>query len=682
MLEWEVSANWRLACRKDAEVLAERQLSTQEMLDKARFIVAIQPKGHPDQLLACKLLAQLLLRRFEETQVETFRDEWYGASADIQLLSPVEARAPAALAQTLCGALKRRYDAVGHVWMLERATELARAWLVQSPEPGPDRAAWCTLLALYRVEYGTRMGDDAALDEAVALGREVLLLRPAGHPERAVPCVNLASALKSSFDRTGDDALLDEAVQLQREVLRLQPVGHPQHANSCANMAVILRTLYARKRDDKLIEEAIAKARTSLELRPDGHADRSFSCAILSTLLKMRFSKLNDNALLMEAVVLDREVLRLRPLGHPDRGPACTNLAISLNAFLAEETGALDECAGLHEEALSLLHMQDSNRWRNHMCLAMLHADSRYHERNVRVLAHHLGQALASGTGNPVEILGTAASVLRQTLAFDMTDDVKHAVLQCYSAAIDLAMLVTGFVLEHATQLRYMADCKTLGTGAYALAADAGDLGLGLQLLERARGVVWAQRLHLRQPQLEGVPPQLSAELEGLLRQLGADGADSGGGLVPNDMMRDLRRQQHRRVQALIREVRDLPGMNEFMRGPSLVALRTTAHRHPVVVLLAHEQTCRALVLRSAEAPLTEIALPDMTLDLVASWTPDTASKQMRGDERIGLNVSSRTTSEGAHGTMLARLWTAIVRPVLMHLGLLVRTTNALIACA
>jgi hypothetical protein len=48
------------------------------------------------------------------------------------------------------------------------------------------------------------------------------------------------------------------------------------------------------------------------------------------------------------------------------------------------------------------------------------------------------------------------------------------------------------------------------------------------------------------------------------------------------------------------------------MRGPTLDGLLRTAATHPVVVLVASEIGCHALIVRSGSVPLTPLLLPNI----------------------------------------------------------------------
>jgi hypothetical protein len=206
-----------------------------------------------------------------------------------------------------------------------------------------------------------------------------------------------------------------------------------------------------------------------------------------------------------------------------------------------------------------------------------------------------------------------------------------------------------------------------------------GDVKIGLQLLERARGVVWSQLLQLRDPKLQDVPSSLASELYNLLRKFNTyrTSGYTSMNLSKVDPMksfvqeRDVQHADHARIQRLIREIRSLPGLENFMYGPTLEALRSTATTHPVVVLVAN-QDCQALIIRSTNAPLTSISLKHVHISELQGMIKNAmrTCMAMVPDSTIVEDDGSRTMKSRQPREMLATLWFNVVKPVINHLGL------------
>jgi hypothetical protein len=101
-----------------------------------------------------------------------------------------------------------------------------------------------------------------------------------------------------------------------------------------------------------------------------------------------------------------------------------------------------------------------------------------------------------------------------------------------------------------------------------------------------------------------------------------------------------------------------------------------TAIRSLVIVLVADERDCHALVFASARGPVADIKLRDMNLQIIPHLTFGGLTSQQRGEasdegERGSMHISSNAMSE-AH-LRLGRIWEYIVRPLVETLGLEVR---------
>jgi hypothetical protein len=112
------------------------------------------------------------------------------------------------------------------------------------------------------------------------------------------------------------------------------------------------------------------------------------------------------------------------------------------------------------------------------------------------------------------------------------------------------------------------------------------------------------------------------------------------------------------------------------MRGLSFHELAQCASRHPVVVLIATEEECHALILQpNEEAPVT------LKLSRIAPHELKTISivdsAQMRGSESAagdGHRMAMKMSSSDKYHPALAKLWTAIVQPIIHRLRLQVST--------
>jgi hypothetical protein len=175
--------------------------------------------------------------------------------------------------------------------------------------------------------------------------------------------------------------------------------------------------------------------------------------------------------------------------------------------------------------------------------------------------------------------------------------------------------------------------------------------------------------LHMRDPQLQRVPDELSAKLQGLVHSTTTPGSDQ----LPSTT-RDSDYAQRNQLQGLIRQMRSLPGLSEFMRGPAVEVLLSTPARSIVVVLVADETTCHALVLESSCDSLALVPLPGVTRKAIQDLRMIGLTLQKHGlaseshrDDRYMKDIQNVMLETNAR---LAKVWYAVAKPVIAHLGL------------
>jgi hypothetical protein len=650
------------------------------LLDEAitldREALQLRPVGHPDRAVFCETLAHSLIMRFELTGAEALSSEAISLQREALLLEPMGHPNYLKTCGNLARLLRISFEQTGEEDQLNEAIILERQVLHLVPLEHPDREKSCSNLAASLFTHFQHTGNEVLLNEAIALEREALHLPLRETLLRARSSGCLAALLMVLFDRTGDDTLLDEAISLQREALRLCPKEDHYRTMSYGNLAVTLQKRFYLAHDVELLKEAIGLYRESLLSLPTGHPDRAISCGNLSASLQVLFHQTRVESLINEAISLDKEALQMRPVGHPSRAVSCGNLATSLKAYLdhISDEAVLAEFIQLNEESIKLLPVGHPNRWRPLLLLAELHLDSRHGSKNIEIALNMILEAVSHNANELPGLLTQAALYLHR--ADIHATSLKKMLLQCYTAVIDLALLVAGFVLDQASQLRYLNTCRHLGPGACLAAINLNDVDGGLELLERTRGVVWSQSLHLRDPQLqevENVDPTLALELTSLLRHLGSQykanqhKTDDLGSIMPdNSHNRDMRHQNHGRAQRLIREIRGMPGLADFMRGPSREALKSTAATHPVVILVAKDEECHALIIRSPTATLASISLTRIKASEITSLMLTESASHMRS---IGIR---KPQMRPTFHRMLAKLWDTVVKPVFDHLELTV----------
>jgi hypothetical protein len=567
----------------------------------------------------------------------------------------------------------------------------AREALASTPLDHPDRAERAASLGYLLYMHYLHTGDIFLINETIELEREALVLRPPGHPDRADSCANLGTSLYMRYQQTGDAAPLDEVIELEREALALRPPGHPHRPISCENLGSSLQMCYKQTGNVVLLDEAIELKREALALRPPGHPDRAHSCANLGCSLHAHYLQTGDVALLDEAIELKREALTLQPSGHPDRAISCANLGSSLSVRY-QQTGDV----ALLDEAIKALiyaseHFSASGAWYPLVLLSWLHLlrDSPHYsvsgalEYLQKSFQHEVDEIQAFIS----HVSSTFALVWEHSGVWNL--HIIALLAEAYAKMVDRLPLVAGFVLDTSSRLQHLKSTRRIGSDAFVAAVLADQPATAVTLIDRAHGVVWSQALRQRDPQMESAPAILSTELEGLLSAIATRTPVDPAGLPDQRDTQDLRYRQNTRIQAILRQIRAMPGLSHFMLGNTYDTLREVARNHPVVVLVAARGHAFALIMSDAGESKPHALRLTLTSDDLLSLrgSAEQAGLRSRADTRDGhadarmrVQISKMNVNHQPL-RVLADIWRKIVKPVIDHLQLEVCSDKSMDFC-
>jgi tetratricopeptide (TPR) repeat protein len=681
-----------LSCGHLADSLRTRYERTGDVgllndaISLAREALNLRPPGHPDRSTSCEHLSIYLWTHYQRTGDVGLLDEAIDLQREALDLRPPGHPSRLSISGNLAMSLWTQHERTGVVALLDEAINLQREALDLSPSGHPDRSWSCGSLANSLTTHYQRTGDVGLIHEAINLQREALDINPVGHPRYPSSCGDLAQSLWTQYKSTGDVGLLDEAIDLQHEALNFHPEGHPNRAKSCGNLANLLRTRYEHTGDVDLLDEAIVLQREALNLSPVGHLDRCLSCENLATSLITRYEPTSDVDLLNEIIDLLREALHLS-VGHPDRYISCGNLATSLNTCY-KRTGdvtLLHESVALAQETIKIAPTYAM--WRQLHSLTDTHLQITSPSYDVSKAILYLSQSLENDPDDTLAFVISLSYLLDELWECNLVG--KHLQLTTiYQRFVNLLPFLVHPTLDLQPQLQALKACTRVGSDAFANAALADNYLIGLETLELAQGVIWSTSLHRRDPQLKDVPEHLASQLQGLLQSFAMrsvtqpDHKEWGSFLS----LRDTLHAQSSRAYAIIREIRELPGLDRFMLGESFETLRSTASNHPVVVLVGARGHYYALILAPSlanERVVLSIDLSDEELISLSFTCGSTRARRCvvmpeetsdEGD-RAGLKKTEYTSSTPLD-SQLQTLWHKIVKPVLVHLGLEVSDQN------
>ncbi|KAL5523186.1 hypothetical protein ACEPAF_1453 [Sanghuangporus sanghuang] len=549
--------------------LSSKPLGTVVILIATRYFkldreaLELRPEGHPDRSLSLANLASSLSTYFEHRgRMEDLEEAIALERAALELQPeghPDRSLSLANLASSLWTCFEHR----GRMEDLEEAIVLDRAALELRPEGHPDRSYY--------------------LEEAIALERAALELRPEGHPLRSSSLGNLASSLSTYFQHRGGMEDLEEAIALERAALELRPEGHPHRSLSLGNLASSLWTCFEHRGRMEDLEESIALARAALELRPEGDPHRSDSLGnlansfrtILSTAAGWKTSRSGGD--LEEAIALERAALELRPEGHPRRSLSLGNLASSLRTCFQHRSRMedLEEAIALHRAALEL-----------------------------RPEGHPLRSS---------SLRGLAESLYVRFQKEGSIDDLEESIESLNCAA---AHKISSFSSRLAC-IRRVPSSASPNHQTYSVLTTS-----AVEFLEQGRALLWSQIRGLRIPldQLSEVNKGLAERFDGCSRRLetliassgsrkSGSETDGGGsraydtlqGRNPVEQMFVEMRRLSEDQEAIINEIRQIPGFEGFLRSTSFDVLQQAASEGPVIILNFSEYRSDALIVLSSK---------------------------------------------------------------------------------
>ncbi|KAG1814010.1 CHAT domain-containing protein [Suillus subaureus] len=571
-----------------------------------REVLALRPQCHPDHPLSlynltealtwrhnkkstaadicesAKLYHELLPLCPEDTYLHSIasRGKWYESDEGIHLrrvvleLCPLDHQHRPGALDKLAQAVEARFDQHGTVDDLEMGIQLGREAMSLCPEGHTDRAYYLNNLAFslrYRFDHQGKPND---LDEAISLYEEALRLRPVGHQYRDNSLDNLGGALIIRFNKCNDIDDITRAISLHREALTLRPPGHPCRDTTLHGLALTLDTRYDELHVIEDLNEAIDRYRESLRLKRHDHPERHLSLSNLSASLCSRFTQTRKNEDIEEAIHLCRESLVALSSLHPDRWFSYTRLQ---EAYLARYRI-------LHDPADLSLAVENFR-------LASGHPTQGFPRRITEAIdwAHQ------------AEVYQHESALEAYQMCFELFD----------SHVMTRSSIVTR--REAATAFR---GAQSLPVDAASCAIRRHNLRQAVELVEQGRGQQWSLASRLRTPleDLKSACPQLAQKLLGLNKRL-SHAQDSAGGADP--AAADRAATEYRILtgqwDAAVAEIRDLQAFSRFLLPPSYEDLQAAARQGPVIILIASQYSCSAIIIPTSGEP-RHIPLPSVTL--------------------------------------------------------------------
>ncbi|MFJ3296718.1 CHAT domain-containing protein [Streptomyces bacillaris] len=594
---------------------------------------------------------------------------------------------PSAALLGLANSLGALYQHTRDVAQSDEAIRLYEAALA-SPQPARPGLRGSLLTGLGYLQWTRAMesGDETLTDRAVATLREAVGQLPA--LRRGMALTNLGSALMNRGLATGNRVWLAEAVTVLRRALEGSPPTAMERSLHLNNLAESLRCWYETVGDPAAADEAAALLREAMALEHGDRAGADLAAVNLGSLLLNRAQGEQDPRLADESRRVLEQVVAGFGERHPSRPYALQKLATAcliVARTVAETAGAT---------ARQALHRAESAARDSIAAMPTGHAlygPSQVILANAQLDRARLGEPVdlpatariaRDCAHNPVAHIGARIRAARAWGMASARAGRDAEALEGYAYAVGLLPRIAPRSLARADQEARLLVSEGLASDAAALAIGRGEADRALALLEQGRGVLLAQGVENRTDvsRLHALAPGLAAEFERIRDRLDEPPGPSpapdvalGGpgaafrGAPEAAAVAEERLALARRWDGLLDEIRVLPGLEGFLRPPSVPELTAAAAGGPVVVVNVSPYRCDALVV-TAGAGIDVVPLPGLTLDDTVSRAAefvegvDTAYGESGVDDAVAM---MRTLS----GT-LAWLWDTVAAPVLEHLGL------------
>ncbi|KAG1775486.1 CHAT domain-containing protein [Suillus placidus] len=618
-----------------------------------REALALRPQPHPDHPLSLYNLTEAL----------TWRHNKESAAADIREAAQLYRELlPLCLEGTCLRSVAARENGVDYVIRgcnnlpIDASDEgicLRRVILELCPLGHQHRPDTLDELARALQSRFTQCGDIDDLDEGIQFGREALSLCPEGHPDRECYLNNLGYSLNVRFNHQGKPNDLDEAIFLYEEALCLCPVGHESRDSLLNNIGHALITRFKERRDIDDITRAVSLFHEALTLCRPGHPRRDIMLSNLAVALNTRYDILDVSEDLNEAINLYRESLQLKRLDNPERHRTLYSLSSSLCSRFTQtrENGDVEEAIQLCREALASLPSLHPDRCMSRAWLQRAYMSRYCIQRNPTDLSsamEHFRQSSVHPTEGFPQRIAVAIEWAQQAEIYQH-ESALEAYQMCFELFDNHVMTRSSIISRREAATAFGSVSLPVDAASCAIRRD--NLRRAVELMEQGRGQQWSLASRLRTPleDLESTSPELAHKLTELSKRLAGAQASAGStDRAAADRAATEYRRLTRQWEAAVAEIRDLRAFSRFLLPPMYEDLQAAAHQGPVIILIASQYSCSAIIVPTSgdphHVPLPSIALADLkTLKDRFTRAIRHASRMNPAESRTDLIVLLRT---------------------------------------
>ncbi|KAF8594672.1 hypothetical protein BDV93DRAFT_579223 [Ceratobasidium sp. AG-I] len=541
----------------------------------------------------------------------------------------------------LATALLLRFERLGELQDIDHATYLLRysVYLITSDDPRmpPSLDALGTCL-ISRFE---RRGQISDLEQAVSCFKLNMSLVPEGHPDKAKYWSHLGRALTSQFDYLDDISDLSTAIESYSQALALSSDAGVHRAEQFTHLGQLYMSRFQRLGDQADFNRSVENHEVALTLVPEDHLSRAGNLSALGDSLIMLFKRTGEIAKLNQAVEYYSQAVSSTPDFH------------FIHSSLQIKLG----------DALSLRaeHTETSS----HRTSRIADSQQMGEISDLDMSIKHYQKAAQSPTGMGFTRFDAALRWARLSFSPQAASP-----LEGYQQAMDLIPEIVWLGHSANTWADNLAAVAPVMAEAAAAAIQAQFYGLALEWMEQARLTTWKPTMQIGASldSLRSVDTMLAERTHMVAREINGFRIKEGENAPEHIEQAALR--IHRLASQwsdLISQARSLPGFERFMRVATTAELMRSAHSGAVVIINVDKIRCDALVILPHSESVVHVPLRVCLHDKAQQARSQLADLMHRGVS----GETDLTQMDGTFETILAMLWTDVVKPVLDAVGYL-----------
>jgi len=613
--------------------------------------LALRPQGHPDHAPSLYNLIRALIWRYNKESTTVYIHESAQLCCKLLPLCPEgtylrDIRVDSVVDYVITNLPVDGSDAGIH---------LRRIMLEICPVGQQHRQKALDKLSWSLVVRFKQRGNVDDIDESIHLRREAVSLCPEVHSHYDSYLNNLALSLLTRFDHQGKPNDLDEAISLYEEALHLCPVGKESRDVSLDNLGGALVTRFKKYGDIDDITGAISLHREALKLHPPGHPRRDATLNKLALALKNRYDLLHVSKDIYEAIDHYRECLQLVQHDHPVHHVALFSLSSALCSRFTHtlKNEDVEEAIDLCQKSLAILPSLHPERYYSYLWLTNAYLPRYQIQHNPADLSLAV-ENFRLASGHPTQ--GFPHRI--QTALHWVTAAESHqhdSALEAYQVCLELfdshAMTRSSITSRREAATAFHS-AHSLPVDAASCAIRRGSLQRAVELMEQGRGQQWSLASRLKTPveDLESTNSKLAHNYLELSKRV--SNAAQSSATVTDRAAADRAATEYRRLtrqwEAVVAEIRDIRAFSRFLLPPLYEDLQTAARQGPVIILIASQYSCSAIIIPTSgephHVPLSSVTLADLkTLKNRFTRAIRHASRMNPRESRTDLIVLLRT---------------------------------------